>query len=419
MEAPRSPTLSEKMIEKIQAISPTSLRKFSGTWKISGELLYPPNPGVSNVKNFVAQLSSDVAKDLDIPIHLESPEALMFSGYNASTAHEIFQAWNENPYKSEIHGALDDFIISHIKETNLSPSCESTKDDWWEGMQKLGLGEEMQRNIMHPEFNDIRATRPLKAWASYFVETNWLILCDMNNTLENHLEDLVSRRISSLRGGGGGDGPHVSTELEWKIAGHTTLYRATTAQRLKAVYKDDGTIHLQKTMEDIVAGDFSWTDKGYYWTPQKWVAERYAMYCSQNCKVPGNVVIIRMVCPSYEVDGKAWRLEYGDDWRKLLWYSRNRETYPEEIQKQRKSVIIGPLCVNHTKEITKMKTWMEISEKHVFSRNGEVGLQVAWVDGTEMQKIGPLVKQKLDLFKVFPQIKHIPNPKGWIEGRPA
>jgi hypothetical protein len=101
--------------------------------------------------------------------------------------------------------------------------------------------------------------------------------------------------------------------------------------------------------------------------------------------------VLRMLCPTDKITGdKVWNLEFGDDWKKLVFYSRRVEFYPPDINEtagvgfyissieekaERSSVIIGPVSRNAdaTPDFEQMGSWRDVGEGHVLTRGNEIG----------------------------------------------
>lgn len=132
-----------------------------------------------------------------------------------------------------------------------------------------------------------------------------------------------------MRGEAGG----ARAEYSNRPKGYTTLYHATASARLKQVFLDDEKIYLSNTMPGPdYANDLGWDSYGvlFYWTPQMWVADLYARYCQKALGMPWDVCLMKMVARPGDISlegGLTWKLEYGDDWRKLIWHSKNRKEY--------------------------------------------------------------------------------------------
>lgn len=171
-----------------------------------------------------------------------------------------------------------------------------------------------------------------------------------------------------------------------KPQGYTTLYRATTAGRLKDVFKENEKFDLTKTMPGPShANDFGFDSYGvlFYWTPQMWVADEYARYCERAIGFKWDVCVLKMIARPYDVgiENATWELEYGDEWRKLLWYSRNREQYPDDIAEryEKTKVFIGPISA--TSVLDQLRNWQQITEDHVLKQYGDHGdqaIQYVW-----------------------------------------
>jgi hypothetical protein len=260
-------------------------------------------------------------------------------------------------------------VLGYLEEASIpnSPDLSHT-------MSEVGILREMQTSIMDPEHEEVRSTNALRFWLQHFICENLLILETLNQRIEHSLK-ILQGVFPQLRGGG-----QDRSDYYLQQAGHTTLYRATSASRLAQVFKDED-LHLEKMcMRQPPPSDFSLDRTAYYWSPQNWVAEQFALYTQKNCKIPGDVAILRILCPSHHLQGvRTWKFDFGEEWQKLVWHSCGEELYPTKINDkwESASMIIGPVSINHIRDFFRMKSWSEVTERNISSKGGGTGWQCA------------------------------------------
>ena len=388
----------------------------NGTRKVSGQLLSPPDSDASmhstESSGSVAAASS-VHPDVTIPINLHSIQALEFVGFDKNTS-----TWLCDNLGSE--RSFETVVMEYVEENCIYDEPE----DWYASMKKLGISTERQEGIMDPAFEDVRSTGTLFYWLREIFQENIWSLQNMSKRLEQNLEIIKAGGPSTpLRGGASQD----RTRYLLTQTGHTTLYRATSAARLTKVF-DSGTLCLEEMCRKIAPSDFCWELPAYYWSKEFWVAERFAAYTSRNCS-QAQVCIIRVLCPQGLLQGEhVWKLEYSDDWRKLIWYSRRGKPYPADIKEKWHSskLITGPVSINSNMDIVRLKSWEDVQRKHMYVVGGEEASQYVWIGGEAMMEMNEHWKDKFDIFKcswsqvlddkwVDCKAKHIADPEKWVK----
>ncbi|KAF9697530.1 hypothetical protein EKO04_004069 [Ascochyta lentis] len=276
--------------------------------------------------------------------------------------------------------------------------------------------------LLWNRFRQVRTMHPLRHRLEEFVIGNYTTPVHMDERIGGNLKQ---RRTSgpSFRGTTGGLSSERS-DYYLHRTGFTTLYRATAAGRLKEVFLDNEKLHLAKTTSGpSCASDFGFDNYGvfYHWTPDVWAADLYASYCKRTVNSQYDVCVVKMVVRSWDamVEGATWTLEYGEEWRQLVWHARNRQQYTGEIgRKHRKTdVFIGPMSCDATKVFNAMGTWESVTEQNVFryGDHGEVAIQHVFHMPDVMSALDD--KVQVDLFRCYPENKWLPDPKTWIAGR--
>lgn len=414
MSNPTSPVISDALYSAANKWLPGSISTITdGKRTISGELLSPSDSGYSSTSSggLIGPPSS-----LRIPAKLESAETMAWIGLDSATGDRIM-----NEYLSDTEGmSLQRHIEDHIRYCEITEICNNTKTGNWNvAMTQLGISPRLQQSIMDPEYNFVRSWHPLRYWLEMFVVDNYLSLVTMDDRARAIIQQ-SQQGTPQLRGGAGDDS---RANYFYRKAGYTTLYRTTSAGRLKAAYQDGDNVNLGKAMSrPDVSSDFGYEAFGSfsYWTPNMWVAELYGRFCQRNVQNIYDVCVLKLVARAHDIEipGKTWRLSYGDEWRKLVWYSRTQEDYPKEIldKHQATKVFIGPLSVDATPTFIAMSGWQDVTAANVCKENyvGEEAIQYAFHTPPVMRELGN--KSEVDLFR-FQSKKLLADPKSWVAGR--
>ncbi|KAF2649266.1 hypothetical protein K491DRAFT_683972 [Lophiostoma macrostomum CBS 122681] len=408
--SPTRHVLTEDTLRQLERTHPGSFSPPNkGRRRIAGQLFTPPSTVVQSDSNrsVSSSSSSKVAEYLEIPVTLYSTEALEFIGFDVKTAFSLLENWVSEPQDLETEYLY--MIFRHLEllaDKNDDPPEEAEKN-----LRKVGISEKLIHSLMDPNFEDVRKIQSLWAWLREIIYINFLTLKDLE---ERIVEFLKPKELSSqgpnLRGGG-----KEPQDYSRNIVEHTTLFRATSKGRIGNLFQADGSVALETINAEFpLPNDFSNDTTAFYWTEMSWVAEKYADYLKRNTE-GADIVIIRMGCPNHILRGPpVWKLEFGDLelWKSLLWHSRLRKPYPDNIAQlhKGKEVIIGPVSMISDGSLRKMKSWTQVTANNIHRKYGEAGTQTVWIGLEAMAKVNEHVKGKVDLYTRFPSIKYVPKP---------
>jgi hypothetical protein len=414
---PKSPVLSSDLIDRVNVDKPLISRTKTGTRKISGQLLSPPSTISSDSSGSMTtgpQNDDLIPEDIEVPESLYSKEAFEWIGFNPSTAKKLFQNWSamvrEKDLEEEVKGMLHGYVCDRSYQS----------EDPWVNMEEVGISKKLQTAIMDPDFEDVHATRDLQAWIWESLLDNLLVLEQLNSRIENALR--YQKSGPSLRGGEGS----FNEMHGYSLPGHKTLYRATTAARLQNVFVDSTRVRLEESLGDLEPQDFTHTKympKTSYWSPQFWVARRYADYSKRRGNVPSDICILRMSCPDYFFTGPdCWSLDYGDDWKQMVWHCRKTVNCPPSLVQKfsGKKTITGPMTMVSNSDLKKVTSWSKLTRENLWIKNNEVAYQYVFVTPIFLE-VNDRVKGKVALFTVFQgkDIKFVPEPRQWVQTRLA
>ena len=392
----------------------------NGTRRVSSELISPlaSSSSSSTGSQVFSANSTNYSATFEIPAALHSSAAIVWIGFNSNTADFLVNEWLAQRYTAE--RPLQRVIEDYLRDQPIKEPCGNTNEgNWYIAMQQLGISAKMQEAVMDPDFALIRRMHPLRHWLEEFIINNYLSLGNVEDRIRSAMK--AQQNVQpSIRGGAGGDRGDYSK----KPPGYTTLYRATTAGRLKNVFKENDAVDLREaTCRPEAASDFGWDSYGTfaYWTPQMWVADEYARYCERAIGFKWDVCVLKMVARPWDVriEGATWELEYGDTWGKLVWYSRNRAHYPEDIRQkyEKTKVFIGPISGNATSAFQKLGDWEKVTEEHIlrqYGSHGDQALQFVWKGPGAMAYMND--RCTVDLFR-YAEKKWVQDPRTWVAGR--
>lgn len=211
----------------------------------------------------------------------------------------------------------------------------------------MGLGEDLRRRILNPEFNLIRFTQCACYWA-----------IDSVNEAFQYLESLDRRREE--------DKTPTSSSPPEQIAGHTMFFKGGTETRLGRCFAKDGGIRIG-ALHSPAPSDFHCQNSTYlYLMKHHDVAELYARYAEERVPV-SKAVVLHIAIPN-QLLSKARKVS-GDDWRGLVWNSRNTKLrlklFPQLPPRLRlyeeADILVGSICGDATHKIIEMTDKTELS----------------------------------------------------------
>lgn len=259
---------------------------------------------------------------------------------------------------------------------------------------------------MDPEFEDMRETRDLILWIFGFVEGNLGVLRGLGERVERGFEGMKNglQEQAVWFGANMENDDHDCASAHGESDHVTTLYSATTLSNLLNSHSS-GNLRLETMCNSTWPADFAHDRAAYYFSPQRWVAERYAAYMRRNSLFPGNVLVFTMEVPDHLLpQDKIWKLET-DEWKKLIWHSRAGRVCEGEIREMwEKSVggcIVEPVARSgEVDEFRDMESWEGVrEEEHVWKReDGEVAVQYGFVGMRSMERLSGRVGVKWEWF---------------------
>ena len=183
-------------------------------------------------------------------------------------------------------------------------------------------------------------------------------------------------------------------------AGFTTVWKALDKRRCNGFLDPaSGRINL-----DPIASrsDFHGKNGAAYFTPQKSIAYRYAMWAKQKASI-AEVMLIQIDVPFELTEGKfgstnfthcIWKDSNPDcEWNQLIWTSRRQERRPKKknlAYLQKYGMLIGHIFTGRDSNITSLPDHSSITDKHLLKvyDNGSWKNGIQWVvqgeEGSEL-----------------------------------
>lgn len=330
------------------------------------------------------------------------------------------------------------FVQHHI-EMNNAPDAYTRSDDWDACMERMGVTKALRDAILIPEFEDLRFTQSAKHWVVDAFEMGLGSLQSMTERITNSMQmkqrkpgysfssshsssspKPVPRPASSSSIAFGmaskqkqGEtqpkepkklakgGPKIEVASQSSIpAGFTTVWKALGKWRCNGFLDPaSGRIDLDP-IASHAPPDFQGTADAVYFTPQKSVANRYALWAKHKAEI-AEVMIIQIDVPFELTEGKfgstdfarrIWKDHNPDcEWNKLIWTSRRRAKRPKSLTYLGKyGMLIGHICTGRDKNIIDLPNHSSVTDEHLLKvyDNGSCVNGIQWmVQGDEARVI--------------------------------
>jgi hypothetical protein len=355
-----------------------------------------------------------------IPDFRISRETLVYVGFSANKASELWDRWSNWPAdgpRREVDIEDDggfrvgfwDFISGNIESQ--PDTTTDDDDDWRRCLDVCGMSSDVQSAIMDPRFRYLRLSNSCVYWVKDTVEMRYAGLKAIQET--SRMRDLALQHLASRPAGhhqeqggvqsgldsGAATAPststststgqasdHFTSELQqgaldcWTVAraqaaqnapGYITLYKGIDEARISRLFDSSGTVSNITLLWTEGPADFSRMHPRFYFTPDHKVAEYYAAYA----KCRGNsvaVVILRFRIPNAAIEALSppqiqhlyWP---NDEWKEFVWIHRTRQPrLPSHLRKYRNALlIIGTIARKPDETYYALKSWGDITERYV------------------------------------------------------
>lgn len=353
---------------------------------------------ISN-SSYISNSSIDSQATVLIPDELESLETVKFLQFTDETANLIFEQYLNDLEQNPDRAHLMSTVRSYVGSIAGNATDVDGDDAWVSLFQRIGMTRLFQRNVMDPDFGDMRAMGSLKEWVLEAAAMRFEFLRSLSHIITtpargvkkqvSHMSldgklapgpyPTIPTRSSSLKGPAVGNfnAPAPGTkpqEPSTRIEGYKTFYKGSTLPRLEAIFIQNGNAVNFNNVLSSPPGNFSRLIGGLYLTKHEQVAWRYAQWAKKI--VDGNVVpigIMTVAIPDELLSSMAEVV--GDDWRRFVWINRRGdELMPEELNYlQEYQWLVGSICAISNDRVVDME---DISELEAWRLNGEAVQQV-------------------------------------------
>ena len=414
--------LSPETIAKVEQAHPDLLSPESkGTRKVSAGLLSPPSSNSrSSSGTFTGSSRSSESPEakrataisktpkITIPTQLNSVETYEFLGFTTDTATTLFSGQKAQQRPLDVARAWIENKCDYAKER---------EDDWSNAMENAGVKEKVRLSMLKPEHEMILYTQPLKYWLIEIIDTAYEALVELEANILLQLGDEARLR------GGGSDLEDEDEDAEYTVpqmpGGHLAVFKSVDGRRTRNVVREDGSVSLAR-LESYFETDFA-RRGGLYFTHQLWVAQAYSKLINDACDAADRRTVELHVPLSHFKDIGLWELEYGDEWKQLIYYSRREELLPKALQKIKAEhgCIQGPIAHSHTKTIVKLESWKDIGRQHLLTKEVEgedgskqilIGIQQVWIGESAISQLEAAVFEKAYIRLLEKGFRKVPEP---------
>lgn len=364
-----------------------STRTFSETTMAMTAHLPPAKRGPGFRTVSVSSYSSSSAssdESVEIPEDLNSYQFLVFAGFTDETARIIYNRWL-NWDNATIGSYVYDFAVGHVDGRSSVLDAVEEDDDWDTALLEMGVNDRLRAAILNPEFDSVRLTESASYWVKDTIKEAYVFVDTLTRRMEARRAVQLSRtntpdesiqprraiqqrpNITSSRGASQPiSAVGESATPPSAIDGRTMYFKGGAEARLLQSIHDDGSVHLN-ALFSTPPTDFHPTKHTYvYFTKNKDVAEKYAGYCEERIP-PVKAAVLCIAMPSALPNTTEI---YGDDWRKLMWFSRNERVstaaeweLPTSLRRYEEAgILIGNVCGDATKKIERMSDMSELTE---------------------------------------------------------
>jgi hypothetical protein len=336
-----------------------------------------------------------------IPNFTYSKQTLQYLGYTEQRAEELWEAWREHARAQvETFGQFPflvlerafrqavkvPFIIVPSRDEVLRfyVNSSDTSDDWVAIMNKFGLTKELQRAILHPEFNDIRSYHTLWNWFRETFDLRLIALDDVRRAsfwrglpqrtksymprprLENHVA--ISPVPNCVHN------PHHPNQLArlrppFEPPLMSIFWKPIDIYRTCGDFLGNG--RLVDALSPHQVADFCephTTNLALY--QDRAVAEKMARYASVRTNGFSRAAILKVSIPLAFIARCRMVVlsRLSDAWKEVVYEHRNfrnLKEHPTLRYVHQAQLIVGDMSCNGSTSFYKMDGWEDVSDEHV------------------------------------------------------
>jgi hypothetical protein len=361
-------------LEKAGLLTPASggMRKISISTIFSDSTQNSSDPGYSSENAMI-----------EICEMMQSPETLIWLGFNDETAIDLWTSWQN--WDEDDPAEFLELITGYIKHHQLDAA---ENDNWPEILAIIGINDRLITAIMDPDFTDCRVTATAKHWILDSLQARYRVLMKATEASEER----VKRRRDPIRKVGMSlthqEAKHIgdkSSQGEPRIAyknafpdhapGTTTLYIGADKLQFDQAFLSNGEVHLE-LMSSVSPSDFSGVPQAMLYTAvDREVAHHYAGYARRRLGASNVMCILAIHVPESFIQSlNPYILHFGDLWKQVLHKCRKGYSLTGNLAHiSTQKLIIGHICGKANPTIAKKTSWNELTLDDVLEidRNGE------------------------------------------------
>ncbi|KAF5970493.1 hypothetical protein FBULB1_9690 [Fusarium bulbicola] len=288
-----------------------------------------------------------------IPEMLISKATIEYVGFSSDKATEIWSGWvNWSPgfiIRETDPSGLTTLEVSFLdwmeRHTGNPCSDDIWEDDnsaWFRYMEQCGIATELQQSIMDPRFKDMRLTGTCIGWLRNTMEIRYQGLEEVQRASAEREKALGLQGTSTRPQRPSG---LASREIDTlgrpsSITGYTVLYKAVDQARVKGLFDHQGSINGIGSL--LSPTDFSRTKSMYCFTPDYSLARKQAAWIKRRGP-PAVIVQIAVqdsAITSMDPDDIQCAFWPNSNWRELVWHSRTKRRFPNELKKYNDAILI-------------------------------------------------------------------------------
>ena len=325
----------------------------------------------------------DVRRDLCIPDILNSPQTIEWLGFSRGAASLHWHVWLERPRDWMVD--FEEMLIDEIRDSD--KDAEGLAEDWDGVMRSWGINDKLRNAILDDEFTDIRTTASAKFWVIDTIEAAWHALFLIRHSAHElsyevrqgidarrqvgaqcPLPSPTSLATTQLRGGKLQE-PTVQSE---RTPGTIILYKGVARFRTEEIVPETGHININRLASTPPTDFVGLAGAVFYFCTDRDVAEHYCKYAKKRADIHPTCILEMAVPNSLITQACPDIVQYGDEWKQLIWHSRRGHHLPKEIRHLgRRALLIGDICHSHNKAIARLNHWSEITENCILYTNRE------------------------------------------------
>ncbi|CAF9928764.1 MAG: hypothetical protein HETSPECPRED_006924 [Heterodermia speciosa] len=325
--------------------------------------------------------SSEDEQTIEIPEVLRSKETYIFLGLSEKLATILWKRWlNIDPDDRGPDGPISFLSLAETIVACHNEDLWCINDPWINYITALGFSDEIAAAICDPKHDSIRFTASAKFWLLDTLNLRWRSLQDLQDKSRSRLRKAQSKKAdtseadTSVAIRGGGDqamNPNF-------VPGSTILWRGSDNRYVQnLIHPITGEVDMYR-MRALWPNDFGSILKGgsgYYFSPQKAVALKYAAFARKRSESSATS-LVRIEIPNSILEKyKPVLIEHdtSEMWRIVVWHSRQLRTIPKAYSHLKSAaVLIGPICRSENTAIEKLATWKDITNGHIMMVEKEV-----------------------------------------------